>query len=126
MRINTKATDIVLTPELTDYLDKRLQSIGKVVDHSNPTLMLDVELGRTTKHHQSGDIFRAEINLHIGGNSYRAVAERQDLNSAIDAAKDEIVSGISKEKKKHISFIKRSGQNIKNAIKNLNPWNKIR
>ena len=83
-----KTTNIILDSNIEDYLDKRLEALEKFVDSSNPTFLAEVELGRTTKHHQSGDIFRAEINITIDGNAFRAVSERPDLMTAIDDMKD--------------------------------------
>jgi ribosomal subunit interface protein len=121
MKLNIKATSIKLVPEITDYLDKRMAGLEKLINQNDPTLIVDVELGQTSKHHQTGDIFRAEINLHFDGKSYRAVAERGNLNSAIDAIKDEMVNVLSKDKRRYLSFMRRSGQKIKDLIKSANP-----
>lgn len=117
MRKKIKTTNITLTPETEEYLDKRLEAIEKLVDPNNPTLLVEIELAKTTKHHQSGDIFRAEINLTIDGNSFRAVSEKEDINSAIDIMKDEIVNELRSYKGKNQSLIKRSGAKIKELLR---------
>lgn len=66
MIINLKSANLTLTPELKDYLDRRLESVNKFLSGENGTVITDVELDRTTKHH-TGDIFRAEINIRVNG-----------------------------------------------------------
>lgn len=110
MRLNLKATDITVAPQIRSYLDKKLQSLGKLIQLDDPAVMIDVELGRTTRHHQNGDIFFAEINIHRGKESFRAVADRPDLKSAIDGMRDAIARELSSRKDKRVSLIRRSGQ----------------
>ncbi len=119
MRINLKGTNVELNQNIRDYLDKRLQGLRKILDMNDPSLMMDVELGRVTMHHKTGDVFRAEINIFMAGKTYRAEAESGDLNSAIDLMKNEIMNEISDDKRKRISFIRRSGQRVKEIIKGL-------
>ena len=78
-RKNIKATNIELTQEISDYLDKRLQSIEKLIDPNDTSAIFDVEVGKTTNHHQTGSIFRAEINLHIALKQFRATSEEETL-----------------------------------------------
>ena len=119
MRINKKGTNISFTPAIEEYLEKRIASLEKLIDVNEPTLQIDVELGQTTKHHQSGDIFRAEISVHIGGQSFRAVSERSDLFSAIDNVKDEIMRELRSYKGKKLSLVKKGGQKLKAMIRNF-------
>jgi ribosomal subunit interface protein len=119
MKINKKGTNVVWTPEIEEYLEKRLTGLSKLLDANNPTLQLDIELARTTKHHQSGDIFMAEINLHIDGQIFRAVSEREDLFAAIDDMKDEIQRELRSYKGKKLSLVKKGRQKIKNLLKGL-------
>jgi N-ethylmaleimide reductase len=56
--------------------------------------------GKISKHHKSGDIFRAEIRAIVDGQDYYAVSEAEDLYVAIDEVKDEIVHKLTSKKKK--------------------------
>lgn len=123
MRINTKATNISLTPDVTAYLEKRLSSLEKFLS-SNEAAIVDVEVGKTTKHHQSGDVFRAEINVHVGNRSFRAVSETSDIRAAIDEAKEEILSELRSDKDRKIHFLRKGGQKVKALIKGLSWWRK--
>ena len=117
MAINIKGTGVGITPEISNYLNKRLRKIEKFLPRDRDSFIIDVELGKTTNHHQAGDIFRAEINIHIGNRTFRAVSEQPDLFSAIDDMKDEIRRELYSHKEKSISLIRRSGLKIKNLFR---------
>jgi ribosomal subunit interface protein len=116
MQIKTKATNIVLNSEIEDYLSKKIDSVSKILT-DNDNLLFEVELGRTTNHHQTGDIFRAEINLSFDGNHFRAESENADLYSAIDEARDDISNALRSFKNKKKTWVKRSGAKLKDFIR---------
>lgn len=117
MRLNLKATDLTVTPQVRSYLDKKLQGLGKHIDLDDPAVMVDVELGRTTRHHQTGDVFFAEINIYRGKESFRAVCDRPDIMSAIDGMRDSVARELSSRKDKQVSLIRRSGQFAKAILR---------
>ncbi len=117
MNRKIKTTNIIVDSGVEDYLDKRLEAVEKLIDVNDPTLLVEIELAKTTKHHQTGDIFRAEINLTINGNQFRAEAEEIDLNKAIDMMKDELLNELRSYKGKRHSIVKRSGAKIKALLK---------
>ena len=117
MRLNFKATNLTVTNETRAYLDKKLQSLEKLLDFDDEAVIVDVELGRTTRHHQSGDVFFAEINIHRGKESFRAVADRPDLMSAIDGMRDSMARELSAGKEKRLSLLRRSGQMAKAVLR---------
>ena len=119
MRTNIKATNFELNDSIRDYLDKRLSALNKFIDDVDDSAMCYVEVGKTTEHHRSGDIFRAEINLHIGGSVYRGEHECTDLYSAIDKVKDEVVIELKKSKIKRSSFMRRGGRRLKEMMKGM-------
>lgn len=121
MTTNIKTTNISLTPAISEYTAKRLEKIEKLLS-ADPTVQCDVELGRATNHHQKGEVFRAEIHIvGVGTNAY-ASCEKEDLFSAIDFVRDEIVRELSSGKGKKISLVRRSGARVKSMIKGLWPW----
>ncbi|OGZ28852.1 MAG: ribosomal subunit interface protein [Candidatus Nealsonbacteria bacterium RIFOXYD1_FULL_39_11] len=118
MKINTKATGISLTPAITEYIEKKINMLDKFF-RSADEVLVNVEVGRTTKHHKSGDIFRAEIHITANGQEYYSVAETEDLYAAIDEVKDEIVYKLSSKRKKAIHLFRRGGAQIKNLLKGI-------
>ena len=120
MKYNVKTTNIILTPAITDYLDKRLSRLDKFISPEDlQTVMCYVEIGKTTKHHKAGDVFKAELTLHIGGKSLRAVDENDDLYTAIDAVNDRMANDIKSFKNKKFSLIKRGRAKLKSLLKGL-------
>lgn len=123
MNINIKTTGISLTPAITEYVNKRLIKISKLIQE-DATIQCDVELGKTTGHHQKGSIFRAEVHVVGAGKNAYASSEQGDLYSAIDEVKDLILSELKAAKGKRISIVRRSGARLKNMVKGLWPWKK--
>ena len=120
MKYNINTTDFSLTPAISEYLDKRISHLDKFINPSlEESIMCYVEVGKTTEHHKTGDLFRAEITLHIGGKVFRATSEKEDLYSAIDEVGDEITQELKAFKGKRNSLIKRGGAKIKSIIKGL-------
>lgn len=124
MKTNIKATNITIPSETSEYLDKKLAVVEKIVNDEN--MFCQVELGRISNHHTTGDVFRAEINCHSMGRDFRAVAEKESLHSAIDSVKDEIVREIKTDKSRRQTMIRRGGAKIKNMIKGIYPFRKSR
>lgn len=106
-----------LTSAISDYLSKRLSALDKFVDPTDDSAMCYVEVGKVSHHHKSGDVFRAEINLHLGGKSFRAEAEESDLYAAIDVVKDEMIAELRTHKTKQHNLLRRGGQKIKQMFK---------
>ncbi len=117
MKTNIKGTNIELTGAINDYLADKLSHLEKLVDHNNEEVVAQVELGKDTKHHKHGEVFRAEINLHLPGKVLRAVAMSADLYAAIDEMKDEIVREVNTNRGKAEARHKRGGREVKNLLK---------
>lgn len=117
MRQNIKATNITLNDSIREYLGKRLASLEKLIDFEDPTVFVAVEIGRTTAHHQTGDVFRAEITISRGSESFRAAAERADLNTAIDEVRDEMARSLASLKGRKESLAKRGGRMAKALLR---------
>lgn len=118
MKSNIKATNFTLTPEITDYIEKRLSGLEKFTEKYSNTFF-EIEVGRTTNHHKTGDIYKAEIQAKIGEYEYFSSAEREDLYSAIDAVRDIIGQDIATKKDKNMTLWKRGAQKIKSMMKGM-------
>ncbi len=98
MQIDIKGTNLELTESIKDYVNEKIGSLEKFY---NGILVARVDVGLTTKHHQKGKIFRAEVNLEVPQQHIiRAEAEREDLYMAINEVKDELQRQIKKYKEK--------------------------
>ncbi len=115
MIINKKATNISFTPAISEYIEKKINTLEKFFGGGE--VLVNIEVGRTTKHHKSGDVFRAEIHINTRGEEYYAVAEKDDLYAAIDEVKDEIIHELTSRRKKAMRLFRRGGAKIKNLLK---------
>ncbi|MBI2604246.1 MAG: hypothetical protein HYW56_01765, partial [Candidatus Harrisonbacteria bacterium] len=58
-----------------------------------------VEIARTTKHHEKGAVYRAEVNLDLSSkNLARAEHEDWDIRVAVTEVKDKLRNILSKQK----------------------------
>ncbi|KKW14940.1 MAG: hypothetical protein UY54_C0010G0013 [Parcubacteria group bacterium GW2011_GWA2_50_10b] len=89
MKINIKATGIELTPAIAGYVQKKISAIEKYLPAGAVDLVAQVEVGKSTQHHKSGEVFKAEVHLVGAGLDLYAVSEQSDLYAAIDLVKDE-------------------------------------
>lgn len=120
MNISIKATNMVLTTAIEEYASKKFDTFKKFIDPADESVHMAVELGKTTNHHKHGDIFFAEINLHIKGKDLYARTERDDLYTAIDDVRQEVQRELKSVKTKRIDLIRRGGAKVKAIIKGFN------
>ncbi|KKR49122.1 MAG: Ribosomal subunit interface protein [Candidatus Magasanikbacteria bacterium GW2011_GWC2_40_17] len=103
MQITIKATGIELTQAITNYVNEKIGGLEKYLKRLDQgSVEARVEVGKITKHHNKGDIFRAEINLTVPGKVLRAEEENSNLYAAIDLMHDEIKRQIVSFKEKGI------------------------
>jgi ribosomal subunit interface protein len=123
MNTNIKTTNVTLTQEIADYVAKRLAKIDKLIG-PDPTIQCDLELARTTEHHQKGQIFKAEMHIVGSGKNIYASCQKGDLYSAIDLCRDSVVRELTHGKGKKISLVRRSGSRVKEMLRGLWPQNR--
>ena len=117
--INIKATGIELTSAISDYVYKKISSVQKYLSNKGTTVSVQVEVGKTTKHHKSGDVFRAEVHMNGGGVDLYAVEEAEDLYTAIDLVEAEISREIVKTKGRHIRLLRQGQRALKYMVKGI-------
>ena len=127
MNINVRSIHFDITPAINDYISKKISSLEKFL-YSDKKILCDVEIGKTTGHHKSGEIFRAEIHIRQPGiKDIYAVAEESDLYAAIDVVRDEAEREIVSSKKKRNTLFRRGAMKIKELLKKVNfkrtKWN---
>jgi putative sigma-54 modulation protein len=108
MNIAIKATHLDLTPAIKKYAEDKVSHLEKYID----AMEGKIELERDRKHH-SGEVFRAEISLVVGGKLMRADATAEDMYAAIDLAIPKIKEQISKFKDKRTTLQKRGARSAK-------------
>jgi len=111
MKINIKATNIELNDSLRFWVQEKLGELEKFLGAFGPEDLVAgekekaefwVEIGKTTKHHLKGDVFRAEVQLRLPKKSIRVEAIDTDLRTAINNAKDQLQREIKEYKEKRL------------------------
>lgn len=114
MKIITKGTNIKLSPSINQYIEEKIGGLEKFLKKFNPELIeARVEVGKITRGQRQGDIFRAEINLSINGQLFRAEKTEESLMAAIDLVKDELAREIRKYKDKQATVFVRGARSWK-------------
>lgn len=117
MKLNIKATNIVLTDATREYFAAKLEDIERLVTDPIENVWAEVELGKETQHHRHGNIFRAEIKLHLPGRYLYTKATEADLYTAIDQMKDEIIGQLKNHYEKKSTLLRRGGRLAKNIFR---------
>ena len=121
MQKNIKGTSMEITPAIAEYIEKKFGAFDRFVHDDGA--FCQIEVGKTTQHHRSGDFFKAEVNLRASGNNFYAVAEKDDLYAAIDEVKDDIVRQIKGAKDRSNTLYRRGALAMKNMLKGLDVRN---
>ena len=116
MQITIKSTNYQPTPEVTDYVGKKLRAIEKFLDESAAEALCSVELEHEHAQ-QHGRVFRAEVNLNAHGEFFRVEESAESMHAAIDAVHDEILRRLRKGKTKHMSQLRRGGAKVKDWLR---------
>ena len=121
MNINIKATNIELTDAIKNYVNKHLLSIKKFDKNNNMSGY--IEVAKTTNHHKQGDVFKAEFYIDLNGHNFFVQSEKDDLYTAIDDAKGEVVKRITNNKNRKQTLYKRGSASVKKMIKGISKRN---
>lgn len=96
MKIDITFKNITHDEPLKVFVEDKIGGLEKFLGQG--PIEAKVEIGLPSKHHRSGRIFYAEVNLKIGGRLLRATCQHEDLRDAIVDVKDELQIQISKFK----------------------------
>ncbi|MBI3952464.1 MAG: ribosome-associated translation inhibitor RaiA [Candidatus Doudnabacteria bacterium] len=109
MNISIKSTHLPLISSIKQYAEEKVRGMEKYI--SGP-IEAKIELERSRKH-RSGEIFRAELMLIVGGKIMRAEADGEDIYAAIDLAIPKLREQISKFKDRRATLQKRGARSAK-------------
>lgn len=125
MKIVIKTTNIELTPSLKELIEEEINSLErfskilqdeKYYDHffgkGKPRIEAWVEVGKTTRHHKKGDVFRAEAQMRFPKKSLRSEAVAKNLRQAITEVKDELQRQLKQYKEKIPKSLTRRRQRV--------------
>jgi ribosomal subunit interface protein len=87
MILNIKATGVELTDKLRRHVEEKMKAVERYFDNIQK---IELDIGMRSKHHQSGKIFYADVNVHIPGKVVRVSKDTEDVFKAIDKVKDHL------------------------------------
>ncbi|MBF8280439.1 MAG: Ribosomal subunit interface protein [Candidatus Magasanikbacteria bacterium] len=107
MQFQIKATGIELTPTISAYVEDKLGKLAKLITSMDPdTVLVHVEVGKTTDHHKKGKIFRAEVRMRLPGCTIYTEESAEELYAAIDLIANEARRQIVTQKEKNKTRVK--------------------
>lgn len=118
--ISIKGTNVNLTESIVDTIEKKLLSLSKYTEKLGEAVELSVEVGKTTKHHKKGLVWRAEANLAVPNALLRAEVENEGLYISIDELRDELLRQIKHYKDKYQARVRQGARRAK-KLTSLNP-----
>ena len=118
MKTQIKATNIKLTSNISNHLDKKLAALEKLIDPKDTSVLCSVEVEKTSERHKRGELFRSEIKLHIAGATFYAEATEENLFDAIDETKAQMTKEITRYKDKKSKSVRKGGAKMKAILRN--------
>jgi ribosomal subunit interface protein len=111
---NIKVTGLELTPELHEYVDKKLAHAEKFVN-GDTAAHADIELehkpqGRSKK-------YRAECTLALSGGVYRISEWGETMHEALDVMVGELVRELTQDKKRRLHTLRKSASRVKEYLR---------
>ena len=119
MKLTVKGTGLRLTSDLYQAIEEKIGGLDKFAGSLKARAFAhgQVEVGRTTKHHRTGAIFRAEVELHLPGRDLRAQALDETIFGALDIVKDELKRELRRYGAKRAVGLKQGGRQLKKLIR---------
>lgn len=101
MNYTIKATKIKLTPEIKEYIDKKMGMLDKYLGKVVP-ISCHVEVGLLVGGQKNGDIYRVEAILELPHVMLVIEKHSEELTKSIDKVKDQLIRAITKYREKLI------------------------
>ena len=115
MNTSIKATHIKLTEEIQSYVEKKMGSVEEKFTESEDTVACTIELAKT-RDQKHGPVYYAEANMQVNGTLFRATAEEESTEAAIDKVKDELQRELRDARTKHKDRMKKGGAKAKRML----------
>jgi putative sigma-54 modulation protein len=110
MQTAIKATNMELTDAIRAFVEQKMNALDAKTKRFGEAVRAEVEVGMTSRHHKSGDIFRAEVQLRLPGKKIYVEATHKDLYTAINNAKREAEGQVTAYKGKKESKMKKTAR----------------
>ncbi len=112
MNYNIKGTDVGITDELRSYVEKKLAALDKVA--ARDSARVDVVVAYVATAEQQ---YMAEMTLHDAKMPLHAESYGSTLHEAIDVASGELLSELTRARKKRRSILRHGAGKVKEYLR---------
>jgi putative sigma-54 modulation protein len=126
IKINVKAKNMELTEAIKDYISKKVTDLEKLlsnIEKNGGEVMVNFEVGKSTNHHKTGEVFHADCLINIDGKKFYYSSDKEDLYEAIDEIKQSLYEEIRRHKDRAHTLFKRGAMSVKKMLKGLSKRN---
>lgn len=126
MNINLQGKNFELTEALTEYVLKKVTNLEKLlsdIETGGGEIKANFEVGKSTKHHKSGDVFHADCLISINGEKFYYGSDKEDIYQAIDEVKERLYEEIRRSKDRKQTMFRRGAASVKKMLKGLSDRN---
>ena len=127
MKINLQGKNIELTLAISDHVLKQITNLEKLLKkiekEQGEEMVVNLILAKTSNHHKTGEIFRADCSVSIKGNNFYSSVNQEDLYQAINLVKENLFHEIQKKKDSRQTLFKRGAASVKKMLKSLSNRN---
>lgn len=120
MRVTTHQKNLAITPALNIYIETKLLEPLRRLLKSHPGRelpILDLEFGRTTRHHHKGKVYHAQATLSLDGKVLRAEVDKEDIRAACDFLKEELKKEVLNYKNRIRAVNTRGARRVKKDLR---------
>ncbi len=117
MNITIKTTPQDLIFSARDLIEGKLSSLDKLLERTTGPVSLSCEVEESIAVERSGARYRAEGNLSVNGQLFRAEATSNTLEGAVDQVRDELTREVQSAHGKRRSLLKRGGAALKRMLR---------
>ena len=104
MKYILQGKNTTISESIQILVETKIRALERFVSRFNASAVeARIEVGKPSRHHHTGPVFYAEVNLKIPGKLLRAEATHLDLNSAINEIFKEIERQVKDYKEKIIT-----------------------
>ena len=115
MNATLKAKNTTLSDSMKAYVgEKIMASVEKIAKGNRiDAVLMDIEVGKTSRHHKKGLVWEAQATVHMDADMFRAEAEGESFQEAVDLLEGELLREIKKMKGKKTTVMRKGARRAK-------------
>ena len=120
MRITLRQKNFKITPAFRTYMEQKIvRPAARLLpaNQEGDLPLFDIDVERTTGHHQKGPVYRVVANITLGRKVISAEATDEDPRAACDLLEDELKREIRSYKDKLRTLVKRGTRKVKGELR---------